>query len=90
MAKVPVVKFADTAYDISWTTGDGLTGAIITLFDADDRILFKIAFDDAAELLSRLPVFDKGRGRHRIIYDYAVEKGVIRNPNAKDNPKEAA
>lgn len=88
MPRPASVRFEDTAYDISWTAGDGLTGAIVTLFDSDDQVLFKVAFDEATDLLSRLPAFDSGRARHRIIYDYAVEKGVIRNPN--NLPQEAA
>lgn len=86
MPRTPVVSFENTAYGISWA-GTGIAGAIIVLLDADDRVLFKVAFEEAEELLSRLPFHhgeDRTRERHRIIYDYAVEKGFIANPQTKE------
>ena len=87
MPKPIRIKFIDTAHDVCWTEA----GAIVTLFDNSDRVVFKAAFDEADELLAHLDLVrdsEPTRTDHRRIYDYAVKHGHIIEPDAKTIAKE--
>ena len=76
------IDFEDTAFDIHFIG----QGVVIVLWDHNDHIIFKVAFEEAEELMKRLPPefnLDHNRKWHRIVYDYAVEKKFVRLSNSK-------